>query len=132
MDQQIVEKFGNLFSNLKDTLKEPSYAGSKKLATELTRVSAFLDVPEFIFIGEFFECLFINLRGIVLDERIRVQLNDQILSLINELENNSPPFDEKFKLNLFDKLVKLRSDATKIQVKYLTKEKRSRLEDFLK
>lgn len=132
MDQGIVEKFGNLFSNLKDTLKEPNYVGSAKLSTDLTRVSAFLDVPEFIFIGEFFEWLFINLRGIVLDERIRVQLNDQILSLINELENANPPFDEKFKLNLFDKMVKLRSNATRIQVKYLTQQKRPSLEDFIK
>ena len=132
MDQEIVEKFGNLFSNLKDTLKEPNYTSSTKLSTELTRVSAFLDVPEFIFFGEFFEWLFMNLRSIELDERIRVQLNDQIVSLINELETANPPFEEKFKLNLFDKLVKLRSDATKNQLKYLTKQKRPSLEDFLK
>ncbi|CAG0941191.1 hypothetical protein BROC_01330 [Candidatus Brocadiaceae bacterium] len=108
------------------------YTSSTKLSTELTRVSAFLDVPEFIFFGEFFEWLFMNLRSIELDERIRAQLNDQIVSLINELETAYPPFEEKFKLNLFDKLVKLRSDATKNQLKYLTKQKRPSLEDFLK
>lgn len=131
MDKEIAEKFSNLFSNFKDTLREPNYVRVTRLSTELTRVSLFLDVPEFIFIGEFFEWLFLNLRH-DLDKEHRILLDQEILSLINEIENNTPPFEDTFKLKLFDKLVKLRSDATKIQTKYI-EQKRTRpsLDDFL-
>ncbi|VVB97282.1 Uncharacterised protein [uncultured archaeon] len=133
METEIAEKFRNLFSNFKDALREPNYTNVGRLSNELTRVSLFLDVPEFIFVGEFLEWLFQNLRGIELDKENKSLLDNEILSLINEIENNTPPFEEAFKLNLLDKLVKLRSDATKIQFKYIATKRRPRpsLEDFL-
>lgn len=87
MEPEIIEKYKNRFSSLEEILRESNFAGASNISTEIIRVSEFLDIPELVFIGEFFESLFDNLKEIDMffdfDQEIKNELNTKILSSIN-------------------------------------------------
>ncbi len=130
MEPEIIEKYKNRFSSLEEILRESNFAGASNISTEIIRVSEFLDIPELVFIGEFFESLFDNLKEIDMlfdfDQEIKNELNTKILSSINIIRSSIPFEEPAIKATLFDNLVKLRSDVTKIQIKYGTLMKRKK------
>ena len=59
-----IEKFRERVSTLQELLEACNFKGCANLSTDLLRASEFANYPEGIFIGEFFESLFSNIRSL--------------------------------------------------------------------
>jgi len=130
MESEIIEKYKKRFSDLEDVIKQSNYSNARNISNNIINVSVFLEVPELIFIGEFYENLFDNLAKIDtlfnFNQEIKNELNDKIVSSINLIKDNIPIDNNDIKANLFDVMVKLRSDVTKVQIKYVSTEQKKK------
>ena len=123
-----IEKFRERVSTLKELSQAENFKGCANLSTDLLRASEFAKYPEGIFIGEFFESLFLNIRS--LTTKFQVEKNDieniqkAVLPTIEFAQANIPfTIDEK-KARFFDLLLDSRCIVTETQITYFREKSR--------
>jgi hypothetical protein len=122
-----VEKFRERVGTLQGFLVSANFKACANLSTDLLRVSDFASFPEGIFIGEFLESLFSNIRS--LNARYDIEKDDiqkiqeATSPCINFVSSNIPFSNKNKKAEFYDLMVKARSTVTGIQIVYFREKK---------
>ena len=109
----------NMFS---DFLAVSNFGACANAATDLLRASDFANYPEGVFIGEIFEALFAELKGLVDNFSVKREDIEEILrevsAAVDFIRGNSPLTDKDKKAELYDLLLSARYIVTKNQLRY--------------
>jgi len=136
LNEKIVEKLKEKLGIIERYSNEMRFKPCKNISTDIIRASEFMGCPEGIFIGEFFEALFINLYNLMdifeISEEYIEPLNKEIAELIEFLIKSLPANDANTKSEIFDKMVRVRSIVTELQIKAFREEKFERKKETLR
>jgi len=117
-----VEKFKERVGTLRGFLNTMNFKGCANLSTDLLRASEFANYPEGIFIGEFFESLFTNIRTLMLRFDVEKKDIEKILTatipVIEYAQTNIPFSSEDKKAKLYDLMLNARCIVTETQIAY--------------
>ncbi len=107
-------------------LDDSNFRLSLNLSSDLIRISDYVDYADGVFIGEFFESLFLNLdhinRQYIIEENTLKNLKEDIINLISIIKNSLSPSGKK-KADIYDLMTKIRATATRLQIETARGEK---------
>lgn len=117
-----IDKIRERVSTLQGLLETRNFKGCANLSTDLLRTSEFANYPEGIFIGEFFESLFSNIRllnnNYKLDSLDLESIQQVILPVIQYSQANIPITTDDKKARFYDLMLNARSAVTEMQIMY--------------
>jgi hypothetical protein len=125
-----VEKFRERVGTLRDYFIDSNFKACGNLSTDLIRSSEFASYSEGIFIGEFLESLFDNIR--MLNSRFDVSDKDSekiktiVIPVIEYIQANIPLSNVEKKAIFFDLLLKARCTVTETIIEYYRAKKMSK------
>jgi hypothetical protein len=115
------------FEKIKNALDESNFDLCTTMSSEMLRVSDYVDFPEGVFVGEFFESLFQNLDYTVkryhIEDETMNDLKRQINELINKIKSSIPSKD---KSEIYDLMTSVRAKMTRLQLESFRGEKAKR------
>lgn len=119
MNMNINELFQKNLDKITKALNDSNFFACVNLSNEMLRIADYLDFADAVFIGEFFESLFMNLdstyRKYIIDDKTLNILKEEITNLISKLKSSLPPSDEE-KVDLYNSMTKIRATVTKLQL----------------
>jgi hypothetical protein len=117
-----VEKFRDRVGTLRSFLVTANFKACANLSTDLLRASEFANYSEGIFIGEFFESLFTNIRQLgnlfELDKKDIEKIQKATIPVVEFTQANIPLGSEEKKAEFYDLLLKARCIVTETQIAY--------------
>jgi hypothetical protein len=117
-----IEKFRDRVGTLRGFLVNANFKACANLSTDLLRASEFASYSEGLFIGEFFESLFTNIRQ--LETRYEIGKEDieriqgATLPVVEFIQANMPLSSRKKKADFYDLILKARCVVTETQITY--------------
>lgn len=122
-----VEAFRAKMPMFRGFLVDSNFKACANAATDLLRASEFAKYPEGVFIGEYFEALFIELRGLVGAFEVKKEdvekMQKAVNSIIDFIEANIPITDTDKKAELYSLLLNARYIVTENQLTYFREKK---------
>lgn len=122
MRLDFIEKFRDRVGALKVFLMNANLKACVNLSTDLLRTSEFASYSEGIFIGEFFESLFNNIRSLEqrfeLDKNDMTKIQEATIPAIEFAQANIPLNSRDKKATLYELLEKARCTVTETQITY--------------
>lgn len=126
-----IEKFKERLDALNKYSADSNFSACSNISTDLIRVSDFMSFSEGVFIGEFFESMFENLRYVVDNFEFKPEeiepIKSEIVNLVGLLRESIPTADERTKSHVYDTLAKVRSKVTNFQVSSHRERKRKKM-----
>jgi hypothetical protein len=117
-----IDRIKDALQRMRNNLADANTTGCVNNATDLTRVSDFMNFDEGVFIGEILQSICDNFDDTVTLYDYKKEEIDPALKkidvLIKFLENHFPPKNEKSKAELYDILVSTRFEVTKLQIAF--------------
>lgn len=111
-------------------MADSNFRACANAATDILRASEFTNYPEGVLIGEYFEALFIELRGLVDNFKVKKEdveaVERAVIPIIDFIETNVPVTDTDKKAEFYDLLLNARYVVTKLQLTYFRESKLSR------
>lgn len=127
----IIEIYQRLLGKITKALESSDFFLCTNLSSEMIRVSDYIDFTDGIFLGEFLESLFMNLKStndsFIIEEEIIDNLKNDITNLITALEDSVPMSDAK-KIRIYDLITDVRAKTSKLQLESFRGERKRKID----
>lgn len=132
--ESFINKYRETLLQIRLNILDENYYTSNRLSNYLTRVSAFIDEKNYVFISEMFEYLISNIYEIVNNYKVsdedKTKINTILTNLIDFITKEIPITDTKKDMELLELLKEARFLVTKMQLYYFTQKPKTRRERF--
>jgi len=115
---------------LRNNLSEENFQACENMSTDILRASEFVNFSEGVFIGEFFEALFTNVKLLTsafnIEKKDIERIQASIIPIVDFIKANMPIAGADKKAQFYDLLLTARYLVTEIQISYwrMTKPKK--------
>jgi hypothetical protein len=115
-----VANFREKIGMLENLLADGNFRACANMSTDLLRAAEFAGFTEGVYLGEFFEALFSNMRQLIgmynLDKKDIENVQRVSLPVVQFFKTNLPLTDANKKAELYDLMMKARFAVTQLQI----------------